>query len=63
MVIKKVVRNSEGDRVILILENNKQITRKLYKNSLTEVRYFKYNKCEYYLNKLHLENIQIIDDI
>ena len=63
MNINKVVRNSEGNKIILVLENNKQVERKLYKDSLTEVKYFKFENCEYYLNKLHLHGIQVVDDI
>ena len=61
--IEKVVRLSEHDKIVVILENEKQVLRKLYRDNLTEISYFKFKNCEYYLNKLHLYNIQVVDDI
>ena len=56
ITIKEVIFTSEANLVILLLSNNKKITRKL-KKDLNDYKYFKYCNQEYFLNKLRLENI------
>ena len=62
MKIKEVIFTSEADLVILLLANNKKATRKLKKDS-NDYKYFKYCNQEYFLNKLHLENIPTSQDL
>ena len=62
MEILKVLRCTDGLEVILVLENRKKISRKLKKDT-NNYSYFIYKKEEYFLNKLHLLNIELTDDI
>ena len=54
--IKEVLFTDEANLVVLVLENDKSVTRKL-KRDINDYKYFKYCNQEYFLNKLRLENI------
>ena len=62
MKIKEVIFTSESNLVILLLANNRKVTRKL-KKDLNDYKYFKYSNQEYFLNKLHLEGIPTSQDL
>ena len=59
MKIKEVLLTSDSTIVVLILENSKQVTRKL-KRDVNDYYYFKYNNQDYFLD--NIQNLKIVDN-
>lgn len=60
--IKRVIRNTENKSVTLVLNNGKEVTRKLKRDVSAEGLYFVYDKTEYYLNQLQNYRIEVVDE-
>ena len=59
--IKQVLRTSEYYKVVIYFENGKEVNRKL-KNSVNDGSlYFVYKKREYYINRLNMLNIELVE--
>lgn len=59
--IKQVLRTSEYNKVILYFENGKEIKRNLKRSLNDSSLYFVYKKREYYINRLNMLNIELVN--
>ena len=59
--IKQVLRTSEYNKVILYFENGKEVNRTLKRSKNDGSLYFVYKKREYYINRLNMLNIELVE--
>ena len=59
--IKQVLRTSEYNKVVLYFENGKEVNRILRRSKNDGSLYFVYKKHEYYINRLNMLNIELVE--